>query len=127
MSWTKIIQFSLKNWKEILIVVSLLSVAIKSHMDYRALNKAYETSKEEMQLQITSLKEIHAEEIRQREQALQTYRNALREIEQNYLESQEELEKEKQKKTNNYVIQYSQDQEGLANEIVNAYGFKLVE
>tara|TARA_R100000152_G_C6746967_1_gene170525 strand:- start:185 stop:568 length:384 start_codon:yes stop_codon:yes gene_type:complete len=126
-SWTKIIQFSLKNWKEILIVVSLLSVAIKSHMDYRALNKAYETSKEEMQLQITSLKEIHAEEIRQREQALQTYRNALREIEQNYLESQEELEKEKQKKTNNYVIQYSQDQEGLANEIVNAYGFKLVE
>ena len=123
----KILQLVVKNWRELLVIFCLLLVVLKTQMDYRALNKAYETSREELQLQITSLRDIHAEEIRQRDEALQTYRDTLEEIERNYLESQAELTREREEKTTQYIRQYSQDQEGLANEIIDTYGFDLVE
>jgi len=123
----KILEFAFKNWKEILIIFSLSLVVLKTHMDYRALNKAYETSKQEMQLQINSLRDIHAEEIKQREEALQTYRDTIGNLQEDYTIAQEELKEEKQRKTRNYTRKYSQDKEGLANEIIDAYGFELVE
>lgn len=123
----KILTFCLKNWKEILIIFSLSLVVLKTHMDYRALNKAYEVSKQEMQLQINSLRDIHAEEIKQREEALQTYRDTIDSLQKDYTIAQEELKEEKQKRTRDYTRKYSQDKEGLANEIINAYGFELVE
>lgn len=123
----KILEFALKNWKEILIIFSLSLVVLKTHMDYRALNKAYEASKQEMQLQINSLRDIHAEEIKQREEALQTYRDTIDSLQEDYTNAQEELKEEKQKRTRDYTRKYSQDKEGLANEIINAYGFELVE
>ena len=123
----KILEFALKNWKEMLIIFSLSLVVLKTHMDYRALNKAYEVSKQEMQLQINSLRDIHAEEIKQREEALQTYRDTIDSLQEDYTIAQEELKEEKQKRTRDYTRKYSQDKEGLANEIINAYGFELVE
>jgi hypothetical protein len=123
----KVMQAVLKNWREILIILSLSLVTLKTHLDYRALNKAYETSKEEMRLQISSLSDIHAEELRQRDEALQTYREAIEQIERNYLESQEILKREREAQADEYVRQFSQDKEGLANEIINTYGFELVE
>lgn len=123
----KILEFALKNWKEILIIFSLSLVVLKTHMDYRALNKAYEASKQEMQLQFNSLRDIHAEEIKQREEALQTYRDTIDSLQEDYTIAQEELKEEKQKRTRDYTRKYSQDKEGLANEIINAYGFELVE
>jgi plasmid maintenance system antidote protein VapI len=123
----KILELALKNWKEILIIFSLSLVVLKTHMDYRALNKAYEVSKQEMQLQINSLRDIHAEEIKQREEALQTYRDTIDNLQEDYTIAQEELKEEKQRKTRNYTRKYSQDKEGLANEIIDAYGFELVE
>ena len=127
MSWSKIVQFGLKNWKEILIVVSLLSVAVKSHMDYRALNKAYETSREEMKLQISSLRDIHAEELRQREEALESYRDTLEQIQESYLKSQAELEQERENTTKKYVRQFSQDKEALIDAITSTFDFEYVE
>ena len=123
----KILQFALKNWRELLVIFCLSLVAIKTQMDYRALNKAYETSREEMELQINSLRDIHAEELRQREEALQSYRDAIEQIQENYLQSQTELEKERENKASEYVRQFSQDKEALSNEIIDTYGFELVE
>ena len=37
------------------------------------------------------------------------------------------IENERKRKTRDYARKYSQDKEGLANEIINAYGFELVE
>ena len=127
MTWAKVLQFCLKNWKEILVVVSLLAVSIKTQMDYRALNKAYEISKEETRERIDALQAIHSEEIARREHALDTYKKALRELRNNYEKSQEELEKEKQKRLETYERLFSQDKEALSNEIVNTYGFEFVE
>ena len=127
MNWPKISAFLIKYWREIFVVVSMSLVVLKTQMDYRALNKAYETSRQEMELQINSLRDIHAEEIRQRQEALESYRNALEKIQQNYLESQVALEEQRKETTDRYVEQFSQDKEALSNEIIDAYGFKLVE
>jgi response regulator RpfG family c-di-GMP phosphodiesterase len=126
-NWVKISTFAIKYWRELLVIVSLSLVALKTQMDYRALNKAYETSREEMELQISSLRDIHAEELRQREEALQSYRDTLERIQQSYLESQVELEQSREERTTEYIRRFSQDKESLSNEIIDAYGFQFVE
>ena len=123
----KIIGFILKNWKELVIILCLSTMAFKTHMDYRTLSKAYEVSNQAMETQLTSLRDIHAQELRKREEALEDYKEALEEIQRSHAEAQEQLELAKRKKKSVYVRQFSQDKEGLTNEIINAYGFELVE
>ena len=127
MNWSTILQFTLKNWKELLIIASLSLVALKSRMDYNALRKAYEISKEETEERIEALQYIHSEELARRDQALQDYKDTIEGIEEEYEKTRDELAREKQKKTKRYEEQFSQDKEGLANEIISTFGFELVE
>lgn len=127
MNWSAILKFALKNWKELLIIASLSIVALKSRMDYNALRKAYEISKEETEERIEALQYIHSEELARRDQALQEYKDTIEGIEEEYEKTRDELEREKQKKTKRYEEQFSQDKEGLANEIISTFGFELVE
>jgi len=126
-NWSAILKFALKNWKELLIIASLSIVALKSRMDYNALRKAYEISKEETEERIEALQYIHSEELARRDQALQEYKDTIEGIEEEYEKTRDELEREKQKKTKRYEEQFSQDKEGLANEIISTFGFELVE
>ncbi len=127
MTWAKVLQFCLKNWKEILVVVSLLAVSIKTQMDYRALNKAYEISKEETRERIDALQAIHSEEIARREDALNTYKKALRALRKDYEKKQQELEAEKQKRLQTYERLFSHNKEALSNEIIDTFNFEYVE
>ena len=123
----KIVTFITSNWKELLIFACLLAVVLKTQMDYRAIVKAYDISKEETRLQIESLKEIHAEELKLREEALQSYRDTIDKIEENYLLSQQALEKEQEEKVVRFEKQFSEDKEALSEEIINTFGFEYVE
>ena len=127
MTWAKVLQFCLKNWKEILVVVSLLAVSIKTQIDYRALNKAYEISKEETRERIDALQAIHSEEIARREDALNTYKKALRALRKDYEKTQQELEAEKQKRLQTYERLFSHNKEALSNEIIDTFNFEYVE
>ena len=127
MNWSTILKFALKNWKELLIIASLSLVALKSRMDYNALRKAYEISKEETEERIEALQYIHSEELARRDQALQDYKDTIEGIEEEYEKTRDELAREKQKKTKRDEEQFSQDKEGLANEIISTFGFELVE
>tara|TARA_R110002020_G_scaffold12402_1_gene45434 strand:+ start:1672 stop:2055 length:384 start_codon:yes stop_codon:yes gene_type:complete len=127
MSWAKILQFAFKNWRELLVIFSLSLVSLKMRMDYNALNKAYEISKQETAERIEALQYIHSEELARRELALETYKDAMKELRDEYEKSQEDLENEKQKKTKEYERQFSQDKETLANEIINTFDFEYVE
>ena len=93
MSWAKVLQFALKNWREILVIFSLSLVSLKMRMDYNALNKAYEISKQETEERIEALQYIHSEELARREQAIDTYKEAMKELRDEYNKSQEDLEK----------------------------------
>ena len=99
MNWSTILKFALKNWKELLIIASLSLVALKSRMDYNALRKAYEISKEETEERIEALQYIHSEELARRDQALQDYKDTIEGIEEEYEKTRDELAREKQKKT----------------------------
>jgi len=127
MTWAKVLQFALRNWKEILVVLSLSLVSLKMRMDYNALHKAYEISKEETRERIEALQYIHSEELARRDHALDTYKKALRELRENYEQSKKDLEKEKEKRMRTYERLFSQDKEALSNEIVDTYGFEFVE
>jgi len=127
MSWAKILQFAFKNWRELLVIFSLSLVSLKMRMDYNALNKAYEISKQETAERIEALQYIHSEELARRELALETYKNTMKELRDEYEKSQEDLEKEKQKKTKEYERQFSQDKETLADEIINTFDFEYME
>ena len=127
MNWSTIAKFVFRNWKEILVVVSLLAVSVKTRMDYRALNKAYEISKQETKERIEALHAIHSEELARREDALKQYKKALDELQDNYDESRDDLEREKQKKTKQFEEQFTQDKEALANAIISTFNFEYVE
>jgi len=127
MKWASVLQFALKNWREILVVLSLSLVSIKMRMDYNALHKAYEISKQETRERIDALQYIHSEELARREHALDTYKKALRELRESYEQSKEELEREKEKRIRTYERLFSQDKEALSNEIIDTYGFEPVE
>ena len=58
----KILEFALKNWKAILIVLLLAVIALKNSRDYRLMQTAYETQIESHEAQIEGLKEIHTRE-----------------------------------------------------------------
>mgnify|MGYP003656224477 CR=1 FL=1 len=124
MNWSTVIKFSLKHWRELLVAASLLAVIIKTQLDYRALNKAYEISQQSLQEQVEGLQKIHEEELRKRDVALKTYRATLDEIERGYIESREEVERLKKQKRDRLERNYSSNPEDLANEIVNTYGFE---
>ena len=127
MTWAKVLQFCLKNWKEILVVVSLLAVSVKTRMDYRALNKAYEISQEETRERIEALQYIHSEELARRDYAIEQYKDSLKELRDTFEKSQRELEEERQKKTKQFEQQFSQDKETLASEIISTFNFEYME
>ena len=127
MSWAKVLQFALKHWKEIAVVISLLAVSIKTRLDYRALNKAYEISQEETKERIEALQYIHSEELARRDYAIEEYKDSLKELAETFEKSQRELEQERQKKTKQLEQQFSQDKEQLANEIISTFNFEYLE
>ena len=127
MNWAKILQFLLKHWKEIAVIVSFLAVSIKTRMDYNALNKAYEISQEETKERIDALQYIHSEELARRDNAIEEYKDALEDLRNSYERSKDELEKERQKKTKRFEEQFSQDKEALASEIINTFNFEYME
>ena len=123
----KILTFCLTHWKEIGLVLLLLVIFAKSRYDHKQLQLAYETSQQSLEEQIAGLKDIHQRELERRDEALQDYRDALAELERNYLESQQELERQKKETRRQYVEDFSGNQEQLIVEIEEVYGFTHVD
>ena len=63
----QILEFALKNWKAILIVLLFAVIAMKNQRDYALMQKAYETQADSHKAQIDGLKEIHKQEIREKQ------------------------------------------------------------
>tara|TARA_R110002020_G_scaffold65259_2_gene172388 strand:+ start:235 stop:618 length:384 start_codon:yes stop_codon:yes gene_type:complete len=121
-----VIKFALKHWKEILMAALLLVVIGKFRYDYKQLEAAYETTQQSLEEQIAGLKDIHKRELERRDDALEDYREALAQLEQNYIESQVELERQKRENRRRHVEDFSGNQEQLINDIKEAYGFTHV-
>jgi DNA anti-recombination protein RmuC len=111
-TWQTILQFLLKNWKGVLIVLLGLTVMGKMRYDYKQMQAAYEASEQSLQAQLAGLKEIHEKQMADMENSLQIYKEELLEV----IESRRE----------EFGRQFSEDPEELSETIMLMYGFDYV-
>lgn len=121
-----VLQFVIKNWKSILMVLLSLGIIGKMRYDYKQLQRAYEVTEDSLKAQIDGLKDIHQREIAAREETLNEYHNLLKQIESDYLESQDALQELIERRREEYGRQFSEDPTSLVDEIQSMYGFDYV-
>ena len=130
--WLRVLAFAKRNWKEIAIIVLLLTVIGKMRYDYKQLESTYEASQQSLQNQIDGLQDIHAEELEKKEQALQTYREALELLERQYEQDREKIEVVVEERiveietTIDNRKQFTENKEELADQIEDTFGFQYV-
>ena len=122
----KIIAFCLRYWKEIALVILLLVVFAKSQYDMRNIIKAHEVSQNSLKTQLQELQGIHADELQQRDEALEKYKQRNEELEEKYQDALTDLSVEIDKRKKNVIRRYRDDKESLIKQIENTYGFTYV-
>lgn len=122
----KILTFCLKHWKEIALVILLLVVFAKSQYDMRNIIKAHEVSQNSLKTQLQELQGIHADELQQRDEALEKYKQRNEELEEKYQDALTDLSVEIDKRKKNVIRKYRDDKESLIKQIENTYGFTYV-
>ena len=122
----KIIAFCLRYWKEIALVILLLVVFAKSQYDMRNIIKAHEVSQNSLKTQLQELQGIHADELQQRDEALEKYKQRNEELEEKYQDALTDLSVEIDKRKKNVIRRYRDDKESLIKQIEDTYGFTYV-
>ena len=122
----KILEFALKNWKAILIVLLLVVIALKNSRDYKLMQTAYETQIESHEAQIDGLREIHKREIEEKQLLMESFLESIAAIEEEYEKAQEELDALREKKNNEYKRKFRHDKEALIKDIETKFGIEYV-
>lgn len=123
---SKVLDFVIKHWREIALVILALIVIGKMRYDYRQLEMAYEASQKSLQEQIEGLQEIHKKEIEQREEALKDYREMMAELELKLLERQKEIEEDREEARERHIYEFTHDKESLAKYLEEEFGIVYV-
>ena len=122
----RILEFALKNWKAILIVVLLLVVVLKTRYDYHLMQTVYQTRIDSTEAQIEGLKDIHEQEIHEKQLLMESYLEEIASLEREYEITLQELDEEQERKTREYGRKFSEDKEGLIKDIETTLGFEYV-
>jgi hypothetical protein len=120
----QILEFALKNWKAILIVLLLVVIAMKSRRDYALMQKAYDTRVQSYEAQIEGLKEIHKQEIREKQILIESHLERIAAIEEEYEQALGTLEDTKEKKKDEYTKKFHTDKEQIIKDIEAKFGIK---
>tara|TARA_R110002073_G_scaffold206227_1_gene366004 strand:- start:139 stop:522 length:384 start_codon:yes stop_codon:yes gene_type:complete len=120
----KILEFTLKNWKAILIVLLLAVIALKNTRDYRLMQDAYETQLESHEAQIEGLKEIHKQEIREKQKLMEEHMESIAAIEEDYENALEMIQQLREDKKGEYRNKFNQDREQLIKDIESRFGIQ---
>ena len=123
----KILAFCLKHWKEIGLVLLLLVVFSKSQYDMRNIIKAHEISQQSLKTQIETLKGLHAEELKKRDDAIKEYQQELQRLEERYEAKLVEIEDLTQDEIDVIVKEFKEDKDLLIERFIETYGFTYVE
>jgi DNA repair exonuclease SbcCD ATPase subunit len=122
----KILEAVIKNWKAILIVLLLVVIALKNGRDYRLMQTAYETQIESHEAQIEGLKEIHKQEIEEKQLLMESFMKSIAAIEEEYEKAREELDGLREKKNNEYIRKFRHDKRALIKDIETKFGIEYV-
>ena len=122
----QILEFVLKNWKVISIILLLVVLAMKNRRDYNLMQKAYETQSESYQAQIDGLKEIHKEEIRKKQKLMESHLETIAAIEEDYEEALKMIEQLREDRKGEYRNKFNSDREQLIKDIEEKFGIQYV-
>ena len=120
----QVIDFAIKNWKAILIVLLFAVVAMKNQRDYALMQKAYETQADSHKAQIDGLKEIHKQEIREKQKLMEEHMESIAAIEEEYEDALEMIEQLRKDKKGEYRNKFNQDREQLIIDIEKRFGIQ---
>jgi uncharacterized protein (DUF342 family) len=123
----KILSFCLTYWKEIGLVLLLLVVFSKSQYDMRNIIKAHEISQQSLKTQIETLKGLHSEELKKRDDALKEYQQELQRLEERYEAKLVEIEDLTQVEIDVIIKEFKEDKDLLIERFIETYGFTYVE
>ena len=122
----QILDFVVKHWKIILVVSLLAIVALKNKRDYGLMQKAYETQLESHQAQIEGLKEIHKQEIREKQKLMESHLESIAAIEEDYEDALQMIDELREDKVGKYRNKFNSDREQLIKDIEQKFGIEYV-
>ena len=122
----QVLEFALKNWKVILIVLLVVVVAMKNRRDYNLMQKAYETQNESHQAQIDGLKEIHKKELREKQKLMESHLESIAVIEEDYEDALQMIKELREDKRGEYRNKFNNDREQLIKDIEEKFGIQYV-
>jgi|TARA_R110001592_G_scaffold119784_3_gene323255 hypothetical protein len=122
----QILNFIIANWKVILVLLLLIVVALKNSHDYSLMQDAYETQIESHKAQIDGLKEIHKQEIREKQKLMENYMESIAAIEEEYQKSLKMIKQIREDKKSKYRNKFNNDREQLIKDIETKFGIQYV-
>ena len=122
----QILEFVISHWKEILIVVLAIVVVAKTRYDYNLMQKTYKTQIESAQSQIEGLKEIHKQEIKEKQLLMESHLESIAEIEKDYEDALDMIDELRQDKAGKYKNKFNSDREELIKDIESKFGIEYV-
>tara|TARA_B100000214_G_C23962094_1_gene625803 strand:+ start:289 stop:672 length:384 start_codon:yes stop_codon:yes gene_type:complete len=122
----KILDFAIKNWKVLLILLLAGVIALKSRYDYALMQNAYETQIESHQAQIEGLKEIHKQELREKQKLMESHLESIAVIEEDYEDALEMIDELREDKKSKYRNKFNSDREQLIKDIEEKFGIQYV-
>ena len=120
----KILDFVIKNWKVLLILLLAGIVALKSRYDYALMQNAYETQIESHQAQIEGLKQIHKQELREKQKLMESHLESIAEIEKDYEDALDMITEIREDKKSKYKNKFNSDREQLIKDIEDKFGIQ---
>jgi len=126
MTKKQILQFALKNWKSILVVLLSAIIALKSRHDYNLMQKAYETQSDSHQAQIEGLKQIHKQELRAKQRLMENHLESIAAIEEDYEDALQMIDELRRDKKGEYKNKFNRDREQLIKDIEEKFGIEYV-
>ena len=90
------------------------------------MQKAYETQAQSHQAQIEGLKEIHKQEIREKQKLMESHLETIAKIEEDYEEALKMIEQMRKDKRSQYRNKFNNDKEQLIKDIEEKFGIQYV-
>ena len=122
----RILEFALKNWKIIVIVLLASVIVLKTRYDYHLMESTYTTMIQSNEAQIQGLKEIHKREIEEKRLLMESYLESLAAVEEDYENALEMIEQLREDKKGEYVNKFNRDREQLIKDIEETFGIEYV-
>lgn len=127
-----VLPFAKKYWRELLVAFCLSALFVKNHIDYSRLEQAYAVSEESLKNQLSNLRDLHAEELLRRDEALEEYRNTISAIREDYEKGLDKLDSDNNDQREEIVTeiiereQLTENRDELAERIEAELGFEYV-